>query len=95
MPDVIRLFPQLWQLGLARNDIVEVPKWVWSMPAWTDLDLRYNTIEAIPEIPETSTSALRVLMLDSNRLSQLPASLGKLKELTWLSADFNHLQVCQ
>eukprot|EP00877_Chromochloris_zofingiensis_P011149 jgi/Chrzof1/6288/Cz18g00090.t1 len=93
VPAVVRTFTQLRSLGLARTRLKHVPDWLWSLSTLQQLDLRFNSIKQLPEIPEGTMTQLARLNVSANLLSELPASIGRLCNLTDLEAELNYIQV--
>jgi len=89
LPQEIAQLRGLRTLNAGRNRFDRCPDAIAGLRLHT-LDLQYNLIEQLPEIPP-AWSELRRLDLGSNQLHELPAGLDKLQSI--MSLDLSHNQL--
>ncbi len=78
------------RLSLASKGLIEVPDWLGSLTALTQLDLGGNKLTEVPDWLGNLT-ALTQLDLGGNKLTEVPDSLGNLTALTQLDLGGNKL----
>lgn len=95
-------FPQLASLDLSKNQIKELPNnFSKSFPNLHDLNLSYNFISNIPELPEDQGNdnndnfvfpkTLKELNLSNNLIEKVPNSITCLSNLTHLNISNNKI----
>ena len=91
IPPEIGKLENLENLGIASNELPELPDTISDLVNLTELDLSNNGLESLsPEIGQLKR--LRKLDLSMNRLIEVPASIGDLSQLTELNLMGNKLR---
>lgn len=85
-----QLPPSLTRLTLAENPLRELPATLLTARSLKELDVSQCQLAVLPGAYELP--ALRVLVLDGNQLTELPAALAQLPSLHLLSVKDNRLR---
>ena len=93
--EMISLLPELRSLNLSYNYIDDVPQ--NALRRWSHLNELYlsgNELTSLPsdDLATMDNHPLTVLFLNSNKFSNLPAELGKVRKLTCLDIGSNNLK---
>lgn len=76
-------------VDLSRNRLRELPEKLSSIEATTDLKLKCNQLDTLPEWLGQRLKHLRYLELSQNCLTVLPASIGELEHLREINIACN------
>ena len=71
-------------LDLSRQDLQQIPAWIFSFPIITELNLSKNKLRTLP-IEITQLQSLQQLNLSQNKISVLPFELWQLQDLQQLN----------
>lgn len=85
LPRSLSRLTSLEKLDLSINFFTRVPSEVFTIPSLKSLHLELNSIVFVPDSFGRSLSQLKELVLDSNPLQGLPASMSLMQQLTLLS----------
>jgi len=94
LPADWNLLPNLAELRLAKNQLIELPAAMFTgriLTSLAQLDLSDNQLQSL-NAAVYNLSRLSVLKVDRNRLVSLPSGIGKLTQLLQLSASENQLK---
>lgn len=81
---------KLEMLSFYKNNLTEVPEYLFNSPDLIEFDIYYNNVESLPEALSSATKLER-LFLANNRIYQIPEKLGNLKRLKELYLHHNRI----
>eukprot|EP00887_Chlorella_sp_A99_P001301 scaffold14.g1301.t1 len=90
-PAIEALAPTARVVDVTNNSLTTLPPWLASFGNLQRLGLSRNGVAMLPPATLGALSSLRVLLLDSNAISDLPESIGQLAKLERLSLAGNVL----